>query len=292
MRSCRDQIQSRLIWGLLLVCVVLTGCVSVAPPSQSLSELKTEEVKNYKLNEDYSVNVGDPIVVRRSYLYKLAQRDDRAKASKDFKLTAHIPLAHNITYHGRKDEDMLVVGTTLLNKHKYMILRIGENSGYGVGSLVDAESGQVSKTGVGQNAFGSWVTTAVSKIEVDPLDVTFTPTRSMEIDRSKPYENYEIIYTGRLGENVTFVYREYTPDNLAKPAFYQNLTYNLTEAKLVRFRKLQFESIPLRNEKGEIIYGQFSSEWISFLFSAIQQLLDRGELIKRDGELVVAKGLT
>ena len=71
----------------------------------------------------------------------------------------------------------------------------------------------------------------------------------MEIDRSKPYENYEIIYTGRLGENVTFVYREYTPDNLAKPAFYQNLTYNLTEAKLVRFRKLQFEIREASNEQ-------------------------------------------
>jgi hypothetical protein len=234
-----------LLFGLSIT--LFTGCVSVVPPSQQLSDLKTEEVKNYKLNEEYSVNVGDSIIVRRSYFYKLAERDDRARASKDFKLTADILLAKNVTYTGRKGEEMLVVGTTILNGEKYFIIQIGQVGGYGVGALVDSDTGLVIQTGVGQNAFGSWVTTAVHKIEVDPLDLTFTPVRSIEIDQSKPYENYEIVYTGKSGDNVTFVYREYTPEDFAKPAFYQNLTYNLADGKEIQFRKLRMQVIEANN---------------------------------------------
>jgi hypothetical protein len=228
---------------------LLTGCVSVLPPSQQLSELRTEEVKNYTLNQEYTVNVGEPIIVRKSYAYKLAERDDRARASKDFKVTLGILLMKDMSYTGRKGEEMLVVGTTTINKQKFYIIKIGERGGYGLGALVDVGTGLVSKTGVGQNAFGSWVTTAVTKVTVEPHDLTFTPTHSIEIDKSHQYENYEIVYTGRLGENVTFIYREYTPDDLAKPAFFQNLTYNFTGANLIRFRNLQLQVIEAPNEQ-------------------------------------------
>jgi len=247
-RFCTSGI-TRLLFSAFIATIV-TGCVSVAPPSQQLSDLKTEEVKNYKLNEEYSVNVGDTIIVRRSYLYKIAEKDDRAVASKDFKLTAKLALAHDISCVGRKGEQMLVEGTTTLKGQRYFIVKVGQiNGGGDVGALVDATTGQVSKIGVGQNAFGSWVTTAISGIVAEPADVTFSPAKSVEIDQSKPYENYQIIYTGRSGENVTFVYREFTPDDLARPAFYQNLTYNLAESKVIQFRKLQMQVIEATNER-------------------------------------------
>lgn len=40
----------------------------------------------------------------------------------------------------------------------------------------------------------------------------------------------ELIYTGLNGHNINIVYREYV-DGLARPAFYQELTYNLDESK-------------------------------------------------------------
>ena len=57
-------------------------------------------------------------------------------------------------------------------------------------------------------------------------------------------------------------------------------------------RKLKFEGVPLRNEKGETVYDQFGNEWITFLSEAIQKLLASGELIKKNGNIVVPKGLT
>jgi hypothetical protein len=235
---------------ILFSCFILTSCVSVTPPQLALSSLRNEESKNYKLNDSFKVNVGDPIIVRKSYWYQIDVRDDRAVASKDFKITVKLALARDFTHIGRKGEELRIVGSTKVQGREFFIVRVGQISGGGdAGALVDKLTGRVSKTGVGQNAFGSWVTTAVSGVVTEPPDVVFSPSESILISKSKPYENYEIVYTGRLGENITFVYREFTPDNLARPAFFQNLSYNLSEAKTIRFRKLQIEVIDATNEQ-------------------------------------------
>ena len=59
---------------------------------------------------------------------------------------------------------------------------------------------------------------------------------------------YELIYTGCIADNLTMVYREYTPDDLARPAFFQNLTYNIKQ-KQIRFKNLLIEIILADNEK-------------------------------------------
>lgn len=228
---------------------LLTGCVSITPPTRNLSGLKTEEVKNYTLGQEYSVNVGESIIVRKSYLYKEAEISDRAKASNDFHATAKIPLNKLLIYDGRKEEELLVLGTTKIKDSTYRIISIGRTSNdMPVGMLTAMDTGQVTGQAVWRNGYGRWGTATID-FKIDRLDTRFIPVTSIEIDKSQPYENYEIIYTGKSGDNVTFVYREYTPDDFAKPAFYQNLTYNLAEGKVIQFRKLQMQVIEADNEK-------------------------------------------
>jgi hypothetical protein len=43
------------------------------------------------------------------------------------------------------------------------------------------------------------------------------------------------------------LYREYTPDNLARPAFYQNLTYP-KDSSYVRFKQLKIKVNAVTNE--------------------------------------------
>ncbi len=228
---------------------LLTGCVSITPPTRNLSGLKTEEVKNYTLGQEYSVNVGESIIIRKSYLYKEAEISDRAKASNDFQATAKIPFNAPLTYDGRKGEELLVLGTTTIKGVTYRIISIGRTgNNLPVGMLADINTGQVTGQGVWRNGFGNWGT-ATMDFKIDNLDTRFDSVKSIEIDKSQQYENYEIVYTGKSGDNVTFVYREYTPEDFAKPAFYQNLTYNLTEGKVIQFRKLQMQVIEADNEK-------------------------------------------
>ena len=233
----------------LLAAAILTGCVSITPPTKSLSGIKSEQIKNYNLGQEYSVNVGEAIITRKSYYYKESQSSDRVRASNDFQAAAEIPLNPRLVYSGRKGEELLVLGTTEIKGRNYRIVSIGQTSrGLPVGMLCEPETGNLASKAVWRNGFGAWVTGTIT-FRIDRPETRFTPVKTIEIDQSQQYENYEIIYTGRLGENVTFVYREYTPDNLARPAFSQNLTYNLAEAKEIRFRKLQMLVVESTNEK-------------------------------------------
>lgn len=49
------------------------------------------------------------------------------------------------------------------------------------------------------------------------------------------------------GSSLFFVYREYTPDNTARPALSQNLTYE-ADAKIIRYRDVKIEVLSATSE--------------------------------------------
>ena len=232
---------------LVVLPLVLTGCLSVRPPVAQLSAIQIKEEKNYTIGVEKMVNVGDSIAIRRSFFYKEAERSDRVKASNDFEAQVKFALTPTVVYRGRQDEELQVIGTTSVDKKLCRIVSLGVSSlGAPAGMLVSAETDQPIGKGVGMNAYG-W-TTATIGFSIDRPDTRFPIMKQVEVVKDKPYENWEIIFTGRVGENITLVYREYTPDDLAKPAFYQNLTYNLEKEKTFQFRKLRVEVVRVTNE--------------------------------------------
>lgn len=56
----------------------------------------------------------------------------------------------------------------------------------------------------------------------------------------------EIIYSGLTGNTVRAVYREYSED-LARPAFSQELQYNLDESKFISYKSIKIEIIKATN---------------------------------------------
>ena len=67
--------------------------------------------------------------------------------------------------------------------------------------------------------------------------------------------NYELIYGGTDGKSLTITYREYTADDLARPAFYQNLVYESKKSR-IRFKETVIEIHEATNEK--IVYTVIS----------------------------------
>ena len=66
----------------------------------------------------------------------------------------------------------------------------------------------------------------------------------------KGYLKQEFIYNGKVGNAIKFTYREFM-DDLARPAFTQDLQYDLTESKVIGFRGLRIEIISATNIKIE-----------------------------------------
>lgn len=72
--------------------------------------------------------------------------------------------------------------------------------------------------------------------------ITLTPLPKKE------YLKQDFIYNGKVGNAIKFTYREFI-DDIARPAFTQDLQYDLTESKTVGFRGLRVEIISATNTK-------------------------------------------
>lgn len=64
--------------------------------------------------------------------------------------------------------------------------------------------------------------------------------------KNKDYFKQEFIYNGRVGNALKFIYREYLND-YARPAFTQDLQYDLSENKTIGFRGMRIEIINATN---------------------------------------------
>jgi len=57
---------------------------------------------------------------------------------------------------------------------------------------------------------------------------------------------HELIYNGKSKDTIRLSYREYAND-MARPAFYQDLTYDLSESREIAFRDLRIEVLEATN---------------------------------------------
>ncbi|NDD22858.1 MAG: hypothetical protein EB098_01910 [Betaproteobacteria bacterium] len=76
----------------------------------------------------------------------------------------------------------------------------------------------------------------------------------MQVDSRKGYENFELLYTGLSSGAINITYREFSPDGLARVAFFQNLTYPVS-SKTISFKKfkIEVESVSSENIKFKVL---------------------------------------
>jgi hypothetical protein len=83
---------------------------------------------------------------------------------------------------------------------------------------------------------------------VEPGGVRMTRVTAEKVITSRGYTNFELIYNGTANQAINLTYREYTPDDVARTAFYQNLTYD-SKVESIRFRKLRIQIHSATNEE-------------------------------------------
>jgi len=72
---------------------------------------------------------------------------------------------------------------------------------------------------------------------------------------------WELVYAGKSDDNIKIYYREFVSTQsgwMAKDAFTQELTYDLKESKIIRYKQLKMEILSANNEK--IIYKVLSDK--------------------------------
>lgn len=84
---------------------------------------------------------------------------------------------------------------------------------------------------------------------VKPNEIKFVPVeRKIAKEKIAPFgQNFELVYSGATKDAINLLYREFTADDLARPAFTQNLTYDRTNST-IRFRDMQIRVQEADNE--------------------------------------------
>nr|WP_314435155.1 hypothetical protein [uncultured Brevundimonas sp.] len=207
----------------------VVGCASVAPPpAPVVSHIAN---RNYEPGQPKTTNVGEAMVQVEDYYARTSgyggwTATSAFSASNGFSTYAFQPGAIYATAY-RRD--------------------IGGNSYDVLTSFMDPvlvdQTGRVAKVGA-----------AMGPLTSDLRDTGNRLVRydSRVIDTTMPFRKFELVYSGRTGDSIRIAYREYSPQDLARTAFFQELTYSVSESA-IRFRDL------------EIVVSEATNSSISFV---------------------------
>jgi hypothetical protein len=225
-----------------LALVFFSGCYKNVRPPVSY-HLGTERIfqKNYQIGQKQEAYVGQPIVKVKDYQVERHSLNNML-ASDDFVVSGGI-----VTISGNKNTGYPIKGEITLGGEIFIVLDIpGPPKSYGV---------LIRKDGTVHNKVLNNNIVMIYSFKVLPPDLKFTPSNEETINKKAGYLNYELIYSGTDGKSLTVTYREYTGDDLARPAFYQNLVYESSNRR-IRFKDIVIEIHEATNEK--IVYTVIS----------------------------------
>lgn len=228
----------------IVTCII--ACTQYVRPTSS-EYLGTERVfdKNYEIGQKLSAYVGQPIIKVKAYKVD-RYKSNYMRASDDFIISGGI-----VTITGNKNTDYSVIGETTIGEETYTVVSIPSQRRNKGGLLIKSD-GSVHNKVLSIN--GSNVI-MVYTFSVSPHDLKFYTSKGEKRIVDADYINYELIYGGTDGKSLTITYREYTKKDLARPAFYQNLVYQLGQSK-IRFKDNVVEVHKATNEK--IVYTVIS----------------------------------
>lgn len=233
---------------LFISVIFIAGCGKAIHPVFS-EDLPPENVseKNYKIGTEQEVHVGESIIRVKEYV-------QRNIATSSVTPTENFSIGDpsDPVMKGIVGEPINIAGIVEEKEQRYRLLPtfhhqflfpINESGQYLGGVAVRIIGGFYSGNEVSFRSTGS--------IGIHPNSVRFEPVTKRVVDKTKGYVNYEIIYTGIDSNSINLLYREYTVEDIARVAFYQNLTYPLG-TKAIRFKNTKIQ-ITKTDEEG-IVY--------------------------------------
>ena len=207
-----------------IVLTSLIGC-GVRPVRQYTpiqGQTKAEVSQNYQLGVEQTVYVGNDIVLKNNLKYR------EQSASNYIALENYGEIQKGNIYkpdYIDLDDNGLFIG------------------GYNPRSLNGGLRIKVNQDGeVIDNSFYYWNMGGFQKhIEKVHAPVTrlFEPQKEKKIIEEGSFR-YQLVYSGMDGNNVKVLYREYK-DDFARPAFNQELVYNLENSNIIRYKNYRIE---------------------------------------------------
>ena len=233
----------------ILIAIGVSGCVTATPISPLSSESKSEVVreKNYELGVALSAVVGAPIVRVKDYrVTTLVGQTGSVHAVSAADIRGGI-----FRMQIAAGEELPIIGQTNHDGVSYVVAKKGR---FGVQVSPTGEIYHKVLNAVDGDSVGIQPIEMIYDFVISPPGTRLQVVASTktEVDKTGYKENYEMLFNGIDGQAIHIQYREYSVDNLARPAFYQELSYPVS-AKVLRFRNLEVQVTSVDAER--IVYA-------------------------------------
>jgi len=206
--------------------ICLMGCANFAPYRSNYFGTDHVVNKNYELGVMKKTYVGEAMInVKDYYLSRFSAKS----------LSPNVDMTvGGLAYHAKDEYEIL--GTTVKAGINYYLIGMRPSNPRNQLLLI-SENGEVDGKNIIRNP-SLGIYQSGFRWKINPPDVKFTMQDITKTDTSQGYENYELIYTGKDNDALHITYREYSPEDLARTAFFQNLTYP-ADAKVIRFKEFK-----------------------------------------------------
>lgn len=233
---------------LMLALLVLSGCTTLKVVRDDTldSGYTIDYVKSYILGEKKTTFVGDPIVMWTEKIIKPSNPKMYVSKS-DFELKG-LYLGkglsrENIQLKANKAEEFYYFGTTNVKGIDYSVIGINSDNDDNDYHLLITNNGTLNRNTIVDNELNDSLTTETPYSL--PEDIIFLKKEAIDMTAGI---SREIIFGGVNDITLNATYREYTPNDTAHQAFYQNLVYQ-TSADTIRFRGFKIKVHEVTNEK-------------------------------------------
>lgn len=217
--------------------IVLLGCA--APITRTDTPIVKHErkfTKNYEIGKQISSYIGNPMIQVKDY--KVVKRYTAVmEASQSFILTGGL-----VRISINKGEPLIIAGEIEKDGKKLTVLDVPNTNK----QITVDETGKPYKDVINDTRNQRII--MAYDFKANPPDVIFSRKSLESIEAFGGDQNFEILYGGKTDRSMNLTYREYTSDNIARPAFIQNLTYE-ADAKIIRFKSYKIEVISVTNEQ-------------------------------------------
>lgn len=210
----------RKIYTILLLSILLTSCgvkkYSIIPTSET----------------NYSPNINQP---KTSEIGITLVSKETAKKYDAIEITKEVKIKPNVI-------KTLKIGETFIKKfetEQFDLYENIDNPNFGIALSKNNKSPKTYSTG----PTGIGLKYQNSKYSLE-YKLTEIPVKNDD------YYKQEFIYNGRVGNGIKFIYREFVND-YARPAFTQDLQYDLSDDSIKGFRGLRLEVVNATNTKIE-----------------------------------------
>lgn len=261
----------------------ITQLVPAAPATQTKDISKILYQKNYKIGEIKTAFIGQEIIKIRPY--KIIEMTTTTKMKMTTKTISHpiekIASSRDPLYIVARDklrkfrintqasQNLSITESIKIEDQIYDVISLPNNYDEWKWGLLIDDKGEVFKKGLYSYTYemmfySDYISITPVKFNIslgekqgaEPEIESESETeaepkieKTTELDYS--YTPYELIYSGKNNVSLNVIYREYTPNDIARTAFFQNITYQ-ADAKNIRFKDFEIKIHSASNEK--IVY--------------------------------------